>query len=248
MPLREALWTAARLGAQGIAIDARHALRPEELSQTGLRQLKKLLGDLNLRVCSVEFRTRRGYNVAEALERRIEATKRAMRMAFQLGTPVVVNHVGAIPDEPTGPEWDLLIQSLTDLGRYGQHVGSQLAAETGTDDGTRLAALIDALPDGSLAAEFDPGALIVQGFDPRAALERLVAHVVQIRATDGVRGLGRSRGIETPLGRGSADYVELIGMLEEREYRGYFTLARENASDPVSEIGNGVQYLRSLFM
>jgi len=37
-----------------------------------------------------------------------------------------------------------------------------------------------------------------------------------------------------------------MGLLEEREYRGYFTIERENASDPVLEVGQAVQYLRNL--
>ena len=61
-PLRQALVTASRLGATGVEIDARHELRPSDLSRTGLREFHKLLGDLNLRVSAVAFPTRRGYD------------------------------------------------------------------------------------------------------------------------------------------------------------------------------------------
>ena len=54
------------------------------------------------------------------------------------------------------------------------------------------------------------------------------------------------RGLETPLGRGSVDFPELIGVLEEHNYRGYFTIERRHTSDPVTEIGHAVQYLRNL--
>ena len=37
----------------GVEIDARHELRPSDLSRTGLRELHKLLSDLNLRVSAV---------------------------------------------------------------------------------------------------------------------------------------------------------------------------------------------------
>jgi L-ribulose-5-phosphate 3-epimerase len=49
-----------------------------------------------------------------------------------------------------------------------------------------------------------------------------------------------------PLGRGSADFPELLAMLEERGYRGYLTIQREGAEDPLFEIGQAVKYLRSL--
>ena len=61
-PLKQAIRTAARLGANGVEIDARSELRPGELSATGLREFHKLLEDLNLRVSAVAFPTRRGYD------------------------------------------------------------------------------------------------------------------------------------------------------------------------------------------
>ena len=41
------------LGAEAVEIDARNELRPEEMSQTGVRQLRKMLEDLNLRVSAI---------------------------------------------------------------------------------------------------------------------------------------------------------------------------------------------------
>lgn len=245
-PLRQALQTAARLGARGVEIDARTQLRPGELTQTGLRQFRKLLEDLNLRVCAVGFPTRRGYNVREDLEQRVEATRQAMKLAFDLGASVVVNSVGRIPSEATGPEWDLLVQVLSDLGKYGQRVGAWLAAETDADDPADLARLIAALPEGSLGVNLDPGNLIIHGHSARAAVECLGPQVVHVHAKDGVRDLARGRGIEVPLGRGSVDFPELAGKLEECQYRGYFTVERQNAEDPVREIGLAVEYLSHL--
>jgi sugar phosphate isomerase/epimerase len=54
------------------------------------------------------------------------------------------------------------------------------------------------------------------------------------------------RGMEVALGRGSADFPALLGALEERQYRGFFTIARQEAEDPELEIGLGVKYLQSL--
>jgi len=44
---------------------------------------------------------RRGYECEDELERRIEGTKHAMKMAHDLGANVVVNQVGSIPNPPT---------------------------------------------------------------------------------------------------------------------------------------------------
>jgi sugar phosphate isomerase/epimerase len=237
---------AGELGAEAVEIDARGEIRLRELSRTGLRHLRKMLEDRDLRVCAVGFRTRRGYDVQEDLDRRVEATKQTLRLAYDLGAPVVINRVGRLPPESAGAEWESLLQAIRDLGAYGQHVGTVLAAETGSEEGADLARLIDALPPGCLGVNLDPGSLIANGFSASAAIDALGAHVLHVHAKDGVRDVAQGCGMETPLGQGSVDFPELIGALEEQGYRGYFTIVRHASSDAVHEIGQAVNYLRAL--
>ena len=245
-PFKQALHTAKELGAEAVEIDGRGEIQPGQMSQTGLRQLRKMLEDRNLRVGAVSYRTRRGYNVGDHLDERVAGTKQAMKFAFDLGAAVVVNQVGRVPSKPEGPEWDMLVQVLTELGHFGQHIGAWLAAETGSEDGADLARLINALPSGTIGVTFDPANLIVNGFSARTALEVLAPHVLHVHAKDAVRDVAQGRGLEVPLGRGSVDFPELIAALAEREYRGYFMIERERSQFPVFEIGQAVQYLRSL--
>ncbi len=246
LPLAKALAAAGKLGVDAVEIDARWNLKPSELSQTALRQLRKTLDDQRLRVCSIAFRTRRGYNVLDELDARVAGTKEAMRMAQALGAGMVVNHVGHIPAKPEGAEWDLLLQVLTDLGRHGQRVGAFLVAQTGSVGGDDLSRLVAALPDGSLGVDLDPGQLIVNGFSASEAVETLAPHIMHVRATDGVRDLARGRGLDVPLGRGAVDWPALLGKLEERGYRGYFTVQRETSEEPEVELGQAVSFLKSL--
>ena len=243
-PFKKALETASRLGADGVEINARTEFRPADLSATALRHLRKLLDDLQLSVCAVTFRTRRGYNVFDDLDRRIEATKSAMDFAYQIGADVVVNQIGRVPEEAKGPEWDSLLESLTDIGKHGQRCGAVLAAETGSESGSTLAKLIEALPDGSLFVNFDPGNLIINSFSAEEALRILAPHIRHVHAKDGVRDLAQGRGLEVPLGRGSVDFPTVLAVLEQCNYRGYLTIERENSSDPVGEVGAAVSYLR----
>lgn len=254
-PFSKALSTAARLGATAVEIDARNDVRPGELSQTGLRQLRKMLDDQRLRVSAIAYSTRRGYNVADQLEARLAGTKEAMKLAYALGASVVVNHVGRVPPAPPdsaageaaiNTDWNLLVEALTDLGRFGQHCGARLAAQTGTESGADLARLIAALPAGAIGVDLDPGNLLINDFSPREAVEALGSQILHVHATDGVRDLARGRGLEVPLGRGLADYPSLLGQLEECGYRGYFTIVRRAPDDPITEIGAAVQYLQNL--
>ncbi len=245
-PFKKALHTAARLGATGIEIDARKELRPRELSDTGRRQLRKMMADLNLRVAAVRFQTRSGYDEVADLDRRIEATKEAMQMAYQLGASVVINSVGWIPEDEAHPARSQLAASLNDLAHFGQHVGAMLACETGSEPVGRLTQLLDSLPEQAIGISFNPGNLIINDHYSESSIVEAASRVLSVTARDGVRDLSAGRGLEVPLGRGTAEFPHILGVLEERQYRGWFLVDRPNASDPMTEIGNAIQFLRAL--
>lgn len=246
LPFKKALLTARELGAEAVEIDARGELQSDDLSQTGVRHLRKMLDDLNLRVSAVTFRTRRGYSTAEDLEARIDATKRVLKLAYDLGAGVVVNHIGRVPPESDDAATSTLVQALTDIGRYSQRVGALLAAETGTEPGAELAALMARLPPGSIGVDFNPASLILQGHSPRDAAAALAPHVLHVHATDATRDLARGRGLEVPLGQGSAEFPEVLALLEEQQYRGYITVARHDTSAPLADVRQAIEFLRNL--
>jgi len=248
LPFKKALLTASQMGAEGIEIDLRNDLPAGELSNTGLRQIRKMIVDLNLRVTAASFPTRRGYNVVEQLDQRVEATKKALYLAAKLGTNIVINSVGRIPPDQSGPEWDLLLQVLDDLGRVGMRAGAILAADTGAEDGSVLKSLLDAIPDGSLGVNLNPGQILVNGFSALETTQVLGPFVTHVHATDGVRDLARGRGLETPLGMGSADFPEIVAKLEQFDYRGFFTVAPRDPNTTIGTIQNGIEFLKSLLM
>lgn len=245
-PLRIAIHTASRLGFDAVEINARGEVRPETLTETGLRQIRKLLEDASLRVCAVEFQTRRGYHVLDDLERRVEATKATMKFAFSLGARVVVNSIGRVPDESADEQWNLLIAALTDIGRYGQKCGAMLAARTGAQPAEAIKRLIDALPDGCLGVTYDPGQLVVNDFSASEALRLLQPFILHVHARDGVRDLSLGRGIEVPLGQGAVDFPAILATLENSDYRGYVSVVRRDSKRPRVDLANALQYLRAL--
>jgi sugar phosphate isomerase/epimerase len=169
-----------------------------------------------------------------------------MRAAYELGTNVVVNHIGRVPPESDSAATSTMVQALTDLGRYGQKVGAFLAAETGTESGDMLAQLIARLPPGSLGVDLNPASLIVHGHSPRAAVEALAPHVMHVHATDATRDLALARGMEVPLGQGNAEFPELLAVLEEQQYRGYLTVSRRQSDDPMADLKQSLQFLRNI--
>jgi sugar phosphate isomerase/epimerase len=245
LPFKQALRTAARLGVEAVEIDARTELRPSELVGTGLRQVRKMLEDLNLRVAAVRYATRRGYEITEELDRRIEGTKRAMKMAYELGANVVVNHVGAIESDPAHPSREVLRSVLGDLGVYSQKIGAFLACETGAEPLSVLGQLIDSLPEGSVGITLNPGNLLVNGFD-LDDLAKVARHVMLVHAKDGVPDRARGRGTQVPLGYGLAEFPNIVATLEEHAYRGYFVVERDLPANPIEEFRTAIEFLSNM--
>ncbi|QGJ68971.1 Sugar phosphate isomerase/epimerase [Planctomycetales bacterium 10988] len=245
LPLRKAIESAARLGAQAIEIDARQDLRPHELSETGVREIRKVLDDLQLKVAALRFETRRGYDMLQDLDARVEATKQAMKMAYRLGTPHVFNTVGNLTSSDETAN-DLLVQVLTDLVHFGNQTGAWLTARTGYESGEELMELIKHLPEGGLPVAFDPGSLLINRYSVSEALEKLGPSIQYVILKDGVQDLSRGRGMEVPLGRGSVDFFALLGVLENYNYQGFLGLGKEQYESE-RELSNAIQYVKNLW-
>ena len=244
-PLRQALHTAGRLGAQGVQIDLRQELPTAELSDTALRQLRKLLDDLNLRVGSAAFLTRRGYANPEDLERRLEATFAAMQAASRLGARVLVISPGPLP-LADDPDRSTLREALTTLAMRGNRVGVQLALQVSGARPADVRDVLHELPEGLAGVDLSPADIILAGDQPRKFADELGAHILHVYANDAVRGLGGARGADVELGRGTADFPEILGVLEEHDYRGWITIERRSSPHPVEDVGDAIQFLQSL--
>ena len=86
----------------------------------------------------------------------------------------------------------------------------------------------------------------MQGHSPREAAAALAPHVLHVHATDATRDLALGRGIEVALGQGSADFPEVLALLEEQQYRGYITVARHDSSAPLADVRQAIEFLRNL--
>ncbi len=243
-PLKQALHIAAQIGCDGVQIDAREELRPRDLSDTGLRQLRKMLDDLNLRVGSLAFASRHGYADPHNLERRLEATVDAMRLAGRLGARMLVFTMGRLP-APEASDRGTLVEALTSLAGQAARLGVELAAQCPEAEPEELAALFDQLPAGLLGVDLNPAALIRSGRQLQTWVESLGAHIAHVFANDAVRGFGGAAAMDVELGRGSADLPALLGALEEFDYCGWITVERHNSAHVVQDCEDAVAYLRA---
>jgi sugar phosphate isomerase/epimerase len=246
LPLKKALPIAAQLGVGAIELDGRRDLPSGDIGQTAIRAIRKLLEDHRLSVATVNFASRRGFHAFEGLKARVDAIKALMRLAHALGASVVPCSVGPIPSEDELPTaWSTLVEVLTDLGQYGQHVGALLAADSGAQSPDDLARLIEALPQHALGVAINPAALTGHGHSVVAAVQQFGALVYHVYANDASFDLAARRGEQTTLGRGAVDYPALLGALEEYGYRGHFTITGSTADAPIEETSQAIEYLRS---
>jgi sugar phosphate isomerase/epimerase len=242
---KKALHTAASLGCDGVQFDARNELRPAELSDTGLRQLRKMLDDLNLRVGSLSFPTRRGYTEPTDLDRRVDATIAAMKLASQLRASVLVCDLGRVPALESH-EQATLTEVFTMLGSQALRQGVQLAAQVRFENSAQVESFIATLPEGSLFLDVNPAQLLNDGHSPVEFVKELGQHVAHVHANDAVRDFASRRVVDTVLGRGSVDFESLLGQLEEFNYRGWLTIERPASETIADECADAVKFLRAI--
>ena len=95
--LRAAIHKAADAGAVGVRLNTRTEVRPDQFTDTALRQLKLLIAERQMKVAGLLFPSRRSLYEQENLERRLEGIRRVMVQAQKLGTREVLIRCGRIP-------------------------------------------------------------------------------------------------------------------------------------------------------
>lgn len=245
-PLRKALGTAAEFGGQGAVLTAGGELSPERLSDTGRRELRRLLESVEVAPAGVVFPSRRGLAEAEGLEARMEALRRTLAMSYQIGARVVCCRLGPIVGERDARR-AMFEQTLVDLGRCAEHDGVRLALWTGSSEPGAVSQLLVAVGEtGGLGVSFDPALLLASGFNPVEGVGSLGPWIAHVHVRDAVRGGSAESSQEVPLGQGEVDWPDCLGALEEADYRGYFAVERNSGVDPRRDVGNAVAYMRSL--
>jgi sugar phosphate isomerase/epimerase len=246
LPLRPALEQARRMGVAGVQVDAVGDLSPERLSQTGRREFRNLLRTHNLELTALGFPMRRGLDVPEGLQERIDHLRGVLALGFDLGPRIVVVDVGRIPEAADDPRMQLLTEALLALGHHGDRVGAVLALESGLNSGDVLRKFLDRFDSGGLGVNLDPANLMMHGFNVCESARALGDKIVHSHARD-AREAGASRTAqEVPLGHGDIDWLLYLGVLEELGYRGWLVVEREGGDNRVADVAAGVQFLRRL--
>jgi L-ribulose-5-phosphate 3-epimerase len=229
-------------------VDAIGDLAPDRLTETGRRELKNLLRTYNLQLTALNCPFRRGLDEPENQLARIDYVRKVMSMAFDLGPRTVIVQCPKLPGEGEEPRANLLREALTDLGRHGDRIGSDLALEIGLDPPEAVTAYLGQFDVGSLKVDYDPANLLVNGFDPVKGIIPLHRRIAHVHARD-ARKISASRGAqEVALGAGDVDWLSFVGSLVSVEYRGWLTIRTETRQGRLKDIERGVAFLRKMLV
>ena len=240
-PFRAALAQASRLGVAGVQCDAVGELAAHRLTDTGRREIGRLLRSANLELAALHCPLRRSLGDPVDLDPRLDRILQAMALSFDLGARLVVVGAGRLP-EAAGDESATWIDAVGHLARSADKTGTTVALICTENSGAAIAAFLARFDSGGLTAAFDPARWLVNGFDPLAELPALTGRLGYVLAGD-ARRRGPARLV--PLGRGDLDWLALAGSLSAYEYRGWITAGRPGVESP-ADLETGVGLLRRL--
>ena len=221
LPVRKALERAAAAGAAGIEFSPTAGdLAPDNLSQTGRRDLRRLIERHRLRLFALDARLP-GLSLADPhrADEVVDRTMPILRLAADLRVPVVVTRLGRVGTDPEAAPRRTAAETLQFLGDAADRFGVRLAPVTGPDPGEVLADLLGTLTAGGLGVAFHPGMLVSAGLDPAREAPSLGARLVHAYAADVTTG---PDGTWRParIGEGAVDWESVIAALAQVDYAG----------------------------
>lgn len=258
LPVRPAMAEAAKLGVQGIQFDAAGPLAPGALGDTARRELRTLLKSFSLDLAAVHCPLRQGLDTFDRQHQRIDFVRDAMTFAETLGCRKLVVPMPAIPPEPppsaepksvftfgTPAEPAVTLrESITAITAHGDRIGVTLCLDVGLDPAETTRDYLATFDTGSLAVNFDPANLIVNGHDPLKSLTALSKWVAHAHARDARRVSASSGPQEVPLGAGDVDWMTFCVSLDVLEFGGFLCVERTAGDDRLADLANGVRLLR----
>ncbi len=185
---------------------------------------------------------------------RVQEMKEISDFTKLLGCDTVALHIGFVPEDRSGDDYQSLRDVTRDLLDHVASNGQHLNLETGQENADHLLDFIGDVGRDNLFINFDPANMILYGTgDPIEALKK-VGHLVRsVHCKDATWAAEAERGTawgeEVPLGEGDVGMENYLRTLNELGYDGPLTIEREIAHDrerQKTDIGQAVRLLEEL--
>lgn len=240
---KEGIKTASMLGFNGIQINVTQGeLTPENLSQTGCRELKRIVNTNRLVICALGGELGAGFINENDFVFLIEKTKKLVNLALELQTNIITIQIGNIPLELNSSYGDSVITALTEVGTYAEHYGCNLAANVNFDNYDTLKGLFAALQTQGIKLNYSPAALLTNNLGPVDGILGLHEYIAHTNLWD-TRQIGEGRRVEVPIGEGILPMDEIITTLESTGYQGHYVINSNITQDAIEDIKKSKDFL-----
>jgi sugar phosphate isomerase/epimerase len=172
--------------------------------------------------------------------------------ARELSVDVVGVHIGFVPHDSSGPDYQELIDLTRGICDHCNRNNQALHLETGQEPADVLIRFLDDVGRENLFVNFDPANMILYGAgQPLPALELLGTRVRSVHCKDAKWSdrPGETWGREVALGEGDVDFAAFLATLDRIGYDGPLTIEREIPQEPErqkAEIGRAIDLLERL--
>ncbi len=243
-PIKSALKRVGPMGATGVQLSQPQEVSRQQLGDTGRRQFLNYLRELDISVASLDVPAQKSLFDLSHLDRRIEELKSAMTLAFQLNATIVTTRVGRIPEKESS-DFSTLSAVLNDLARHGNTVGTTLVITPSGDVPEALLRLVNDIDAGPIGINFDPASFAMTSQNAANAFRELHTSTIQVRVRDGIRDIDGS-GLEVPVGRGDVDWPEILSLILDADYRGWYICDRTQGDDIPTDIARSIKFLQTI--
>lgn len=162
-----------------------------------------------------------GFGEPEGLEGRIKKTQDSLRLAADMGAPIVTTHIGPIPEDRDGDVYKLFLDSVGQVARTGAECGAIFALETGQETAAVLKQFIEDVGSENIRANYDPANMLKLG--PVEGVKVLKDYIVHTHAKDKHPETGKPT-----VGQGAVPWDEYIAALKEIGYDGWCAIEDES--------------------
>ena len=237
--IRPGIEKAADLGVDGVQISSvREETHPDNLSRSGRREFRRLLGGKGLELASLGADHGRGLSDANENNRIVAATSKSIVLARDLGTGIVTARLGSLPDGKHDSGRVAIAEALCDLSRSAEREGVVLAVRSAGAPPDKLRAFVDSLSLSAVKIDLDPANLIMQGHSPLESVKAFAPHVVHAYARDARVGEG-----EMAFGEGEVPWREYLDALHEAGYAGFQTIQRDLRRGSFADVERAIRDL-----
>ncbi|MCP5003028.1 MAG: sugar phosphate isomerase/epimerase [Planctomycetes bacterium] len=246
LKIRDGMKAASSLGFHGIQISStQKELMPENLSQTGRRELRRLINIQKLQLCAIGGESGSGFVNENEFDFSIKRVKEIVNLALDLQTKIVTIHIGSLPTDPDSSHGSMVRSALNEIGTHAENYGCCLAAKAPFDCASTLKKFLLSLETGGIKLTYDPASLIMNNLDPVKSILELHEYVAHTNIWD-VRQAGEGRQREVPIGEGIVPVREFVSTLDAVGYEGFYMISSNAFEQPVEMIRRGKEFLVSM--